>query len=1142
MLPIGHTKSIHDAKFSPDGKLIITASEDFTAKIWSSRDGYLIHNLEGHTKDIMNAEFSPNGKLVATASWDNTAKIWSVLSGDSLFTIKHTYRVRDIRFSLDGSRIYTISDDAPLRCWDTNNGKLIFETQGHTEGINSIEFSPDGKTILTASSDKSAIIWEAETGKLISKLTGHKGAINTAAFSPDGKIITTVSDDFTVKAWDAKVGSLLYSFAGGKFRINSVRFSPDSKSLAITTLENNSPKIIDLATGKLKFILKGHTREVIDVAYLMDGTKIISIGYDQPLRIWDAGNGTLIKEIKDDENPIYTISFSKDGSELLSIGANDNVQTWDVKNFSLKNTFTGHSKVLLNAEFAKDGKSFLTATEGELVKKWETLTGKLQVSFTIDDQGSLKNAKFIANDEDIFTFTEMGAQIRKAQDGKLIQDILLGEGAVLTSAKVSLDQKTLLTTGFWNATPKVWDLTNKKLALALKGHESKYGADIASFSPNGDKILTASTGPANDLSAKLWEAKTGNLIYTFKGHAFEIKFAKFSPDGKTIITAASDNIVKLWDVNTGQLIFDFEGYIQYVSSIDFSPDGKSILAAGQQGAKIWDVSTGKIIHNLTGHTDYVRNALYSPDGKQILTSSDDQTIKIWDVNSGKQTKSIMVGKNTIFQSVSFDLKRIICKRNSEVIFFDLNSGNQLYSLVALNTDDFILTLPSGYYMSTPNAAKLLYYVTKDIKVITFDQLDIRYNRPDKVLQAIGSVDTALIQSYKKTYEKRIKKLGIDTASFRSGYNVPEADFSNRATIALDQQKQQLTLQIKGKDESYNLDRFNVWVNENPIFGMRGISLKDKKTKEIDTTIVIKLSDGNNIIESSVTNINGAESFKMPLTINFKPEKSSSIKLFFVGIGIDQFSQSQNNLQWSVKDIRDQAKALKTKYGDQIIIDTLFNQQVTVANVIALKEKLKTSDVNDKVIIAYSGHGLLSKDYDYFLSTFAVNFEKPEQNGLSYEALENLLDNIPSRQKLMLIDACHSGELDKDELLKINNAASTLAANKTQGGKGVKVINTGSKKGDMKTSLELMQQLFVNVGRSTGATVISAAAGTQFALEKNDLKNGVFSYSILEYMQTNPHATVTDLKKYVNKRVAELTAGLQVPTTRNETKNLNWKVW
>ena len=95
---------------------------------------------------------------------------------------------------------------------------------------------------------------------------------------------------------------------------------------------------------------------------------------------------------------------------------------------------------------------------------------------------------------------------------------------------------------------------------------------------------------------------------------------------------------------------------------------------------------------------------------------------------------------------------------------------------------------------------------------------------------------------------------------------------------------------------------------------------------------------------------------------------------------------------------------------------------------------------------------------------------------------------------------------------------------------------------MKNSFELMQQLFLNVGRSTGATVISAAGGMQFALEQNDLRNGVFTYSILEYMQQHPHATVSSLKQRVQKRVTELTMGLQVPTTRNETTAVDWEVW
>ncbi len=143
---------------------------------------------------------------------------------------------------------------------------------------------------------------------------------------------------------------------------------------------------------------------------------------------------------------------------------------------------------------------------------------------------------------------------------------------------------------------------------------------------------------------------------------------------------------------------------------------------------------------------------------------------------------------------------------------------------------------------------------------------------------------------------------------------------------------------------------------------------------------------------------------------------------------------------------------------------------------------------------------------------------------------------------MLIDACHSGEVDKEELLRFTAAQKKLDSNKVEGSKGVKVTNNGQKKTTMKSSLELMQQLFVNVSQRTGATIISAAAGTQFALEKNDLKNGVFSFSILEYLKANNHATVSDLKKYVNKRVVELTSGLQVPTTRNEANIINWDVW
>lgn len=126
------------------------------------------------------------------------------------------------------------------------------------------------------------------------------------------------------------------------------------------------------------------------------------------------------------------------------------------------------------------------------------------------------------------------------------------------------------------------------------------------------------------------------------------------------------------------------------------------------------------------------------------------------------------------------------------------------------------------------------------------------------------------------------------------------------------------------------------------------------------------------------------------------------RLYFIGIGIDHFNDSRYNLRWSVKDIRNLSYNFKKKYGAACIIDTLFDKEVSTENVKALKEALLRTTENDKVIVAYSGHGLLSKDYDYFLSAYNVNFRQPEKGGLAYAG--DLLDSIPARKKLILIDA------------------------------------------------------------------------------------------------------------------------------------------
>ncbi len=95
---------------------------------------------------------------------------------------------------------------------------------------------------------------------------------------------------------------------------------------------------------------------------------------------------------------------------------------------------------------------------------------------------------------------------------------------------------------------------------------------------------------------------------------------------------------------------------------------------------------------------------------------------------------------------------------------------------------------------------------------------------------------------------------------------------------------------------------------------------------------------------------------------------------------------------------------------------------------------------------------------------------------------------------------------------------------------------------LKNSFELMQELFSNVSRGTGATILSAAAGTQFAIENAKQKNSYFTYSILELMNQPQKVKVSDLKAYLSKRVEELSDGRQKPTNRNAPTDNDWELW
>ena len=190
-----HDDDVRTASFSPDGKFIITASYDKTAKIWNSETGKQVGETLKHDEGVNSASFSPNGKFIVTASDDNTARIWNAETGTMVRELKHHGFVNSASFSPDGKFIVTASSDYTARIWNAGTGKQVGETLKHGDYVSSVSFSPDGKFIVTASYDNTARIWNAETGKQVGEMT----TAYLASFSPNGEYLLTVSGDGTAK-------------------------------------------------------------------------------------------------------------------------------------------------------------------------------------------------------------------------------------------------------------------------------------------------------------------------------------------------------------------------------------------------------------------------------------------------------------------------------------------------------------------------------------------------------------------------------------------------------------------------------------------------------------------------------------------------------------------------------------------------------------------------------------------------------------------------------------------------------------------------------------------------------------------------------------------------------------------------------
>ena len=509
--------------------------------------------------------------------------------------------------------------------------------------------------------------------------------------------------------------------------------------------------------------------------------------------------------------------------------------------------------------------------------------------------------------------------------------------------------------------------------------------------------------------------------------------------------------------------------------------------------------------------------------------------------SGGITKSIKVEpKNISHVSVKNNGLMGVTLISGQFMLLDPKTGEPDILLVA-NGDNYIFKTHENYYKVSKEGFDLVTFRIGN-EAYPFEQFDAVFNRPDMVLKKLESKDETLIALYQMAYEKRIKKLGLKPTTDVSLNSIPKCKILNSNDIPALTKNSFVNVKFDISDAKM-VQSYNIWVNNVPVYGKKGKSI-NLKSKSI--TEKLDLVYGTNKIQIASRNTDGYESLMETFYVEqngAKPEKN----LYLITIGTSKYKESKYDLSYPVKDAKDLQSIMSgnsTGNYDNVKTKTLFDNEVTVNNVKSLSSFLDDASANDVVILFVAGHGVLDANFDYYFATYDMDFNNPIGKGLAYDDLEGLLDGIKAKRKILIMDTCHSGEIDDEE------AFFSEEDEEQEEDIDFRAVGDAVKIDESKASpSKMMNLLFNDLRRGTGATVISSAGGAEYAMESDEWKNGLFTYCMLMGLKNGKadlnedgEIHLIELQTYVTEKVKGLSHGKQIPNSRIQNLELDFRVW
>jgi len=1120
--------------YSPDGSLIASGSaKENSVKVWDVNSGKIIGKLEGHDAATTAIGFSEDGTKLFTSAKDDRTMIWDIVNWKLIDSINIGSSVTGfVNAPGDPNTFYASTQGGKVYKWTLTD--FQHPTVLYSEDLSIAKIDVSKTHLVSGGSGGRVTIYNLVTNEIERSEKLHLSAIKGLKFFNNGLNLITTGGGGVVHLWNINDLSESKHFSASAVPITAFDANV-AKNRFVTASQNKELKVWDFEGNQI-FEFKGRDDEnenseaVSAITISPDGSTFASTGLrrarsakskknDNVIRVWDMNRGTLHKVLQGTVNPIYTFDFHPIKNEMVSLGDDRILTFWD---FDLGEKF---------------GQFQLIEPKREIPPRRKVIPVIKDPIGTFNDIRSGNFNRRIKNGVKN-TGKEVGSAIvkRSFTENNIVKFSSKGNFLITKMEKDEIrvydieDRKPVYKRALWSYQPNI--------NAILTSPDEKYLAVLGS----GDSAVSIISLETMEILDKLpTKAPEGNL-----GYVFEANSLSFSPDGKYLAVCFNTSKTFVFNVETWTLVYenilpDNLGYSKGCF-VNFSADGKYMVVNSMFGIKKYNTSTFDVLGSEKLKIDGVSAPMDKPSDYAITLKDD--YLYFENLFTGIATKSIRAQPKEITHiSISPKGKIGITFKSGQFMIMNPADGKEEILMVA-DGDNFIIKTSENYYKVSKEGYELVTFRIGN-RAYPFEQFDAVFNRPDFVLKKLGCQDTALMELYEMAYQKRIKKLGLVPSSTVSLTDIPTTKVTNASNIPAVTEKLTASFSLEMTDGK-GLNSYNVWLNNVPLYGKKGKAISGKT--KFSVTEEIGLIHGLNKIQISCRNGAGYESLIQTFYIDksgIEPKKD----LYVITIGTSEYKDARYNLNYAVKDAQDLAALMATNPSgiyNSVKTKSLLNKEVTSINVEALKTFLSTSKPDDVVMVFVAGHGVLDQNFDYYFGTYDMDFSNPSIKGLAYEKLEGILDGIKANKKILIMDTCHSGEIDKEDVFFVE------ATEEKENEDDISFRAVGDAVEENKTSAtpsRLAGELFNDLRRGTGSTVISSAGGAEFAMESDTWKNGLFTYCLLNGLQNktadlNADGSIMllELQEYVVTKVTSLSNGKQVPNSRIQNMELDFRVW